>query len=146
MKIANLAQRGGGVGINMTPMIDVVFQLLIFFLVSSHLAKQEGQLPLPLPSATTGERPDEASTGRRVTLNIQSDGLLLLAGRPTTESELPARLSRLRDEQGPSVELRLRVDRRAAYAAVEPVLAACAEVGVWNVAFAVVRGAADSSP
>ena len=42
------------VGFNMTPMIDVVFQLIIFFLLSSHLAKQETQLPLPLPEAISG--------------------------------------------------------------------------------------------
>ena len=40
--------RSGSLGFNMTPMIDVVFLLIIFFLVSSHLAKQEVQMPLPL--------------------------------------------------------------------------------------------------
>ena len=45
----------GGVHFNMTPMIDVVFLLIIFFLVSSHLAKQEVHLELPLPAADSGE-------------------------------------------------------------------------------------------
>ncbi|MCA9180756.1 MAG: biopolymer transporter ExbD, partial [Planctomycetales bacterium] len=36
----------GSASINMTPMIDVVFLLIIFFLVSSHLAKQENQVEL----------------------------------------------------------------------------------------------------
>ena len=44
-----------GVGFNMTPMIDVVFQLIIFFLLSSHLAKQETQFALPLPAAESGQ-------------------------------------------------------------------------------------------
>ena len=44
----------GEIGINMTPMIDVVFQLLIFFLVSNHIAKQEAQMPIPLPVADSG--------------------------------------------------------------------------------------------
>ena len=40
--------------INLTSLIDVVFLLIIFFLVSSHLAKQESQLELPLPVADSG--------------------------------------------------------------------------------------------
>ena len=43
----------GEVGFNMTPMIDVVFQLIIFFLLSSHLAKQEKEVPLPLPVSSS---------------------------------------------------------------------------------------------
>ncbi|MBT6848587.1 MAG: biopolymer transporter ExbD, partial [Planctomycetaceae bacterium] len=43
-------------GFNMTPMIDVVFLLIIFFLVSSHLARQETQLELDLPEASSGEQ------------------------------------------------------------------------------------------
>lgn len=143
MQIPSSRQRGATVGINMTPMIDVVFQLLIFFLVSSHLAKQEGQLPLPLPRAATGDSPAHESSGQRITLNIQSDGSLLLAGHATRETELRGRLRRLRDEHGPSVELRLRVDRHVEYAVVEPVLAACAESGLWNIAFSVFRADSD---
>lgn len=138
MRIPKLSDRAGAVGINMTPMIDVVFQLLIFFLVSSHLAKQEAQLPLPLPTASTGEDSSEASE-HRATLNILANGTILLAGRPTTVVELPQRLRRLRDDEGADVELRLRVDRAAEYAAVEPVLAECAQAQIWNVAFSVRR-------
>ena len=45
---SNLAR--GSLGFSMTPMIDVVFLLIIFFLVSSHLAQQEVQLDLDLPA------------------------------------------------------------------------------------------------
>ena len=77
-----LPQRHGpaSVGINMTPMIDVVFQLIIFFLVSSHLAKQEAQLPLPLPVADSSAAP-QPTPARHVVVNVLNDGTLLLAGR-----------------------------------------------------------------
>ena len=65
----------------MTPMIDVVFQLIIFFLLSSHLAKQETQLALPLPAAESG-RPTQPSEQPRLTVNVLADGTLLVAGRP----------------------------------------------------------------
>ena len=89
--------KGGEVGFNMTPMIDVVFQLIIFFLVSSHLAKQEVQYKLPLPEAKSGiqEKPSEKP---RLTVNVLADGTLLFAGRQVTAGELQAHLAeRLKD-------------------------------------------------
>ena len=57
----------------MTPMIDVVFLLIIFFLVSSHLAKQEVQRDLPLPGADSGVDP-AADESPRVIINVESTG------------------------------------------------------------------------
>ena len=47
----NCRDKGGGFGLRMAPMIDVVFLLLIFFLVASKWRPQENFLPLRLPSA-----------------------------------------------------------------------------------------------
>ena len=58
---------------NMAPLIDVVFLLIIFFLVSSHLAQQEVQLELDLPTAASGQSPGEDQT-RRVVVNVLPDG------------------------------------------------------------------------
>lgn len=130
--------RGSRERVNMTPMIDVVFQLIIFFLVSSHLAKQEAQLPLPLPLATSGLQ-ETAQAAHRVTVNVLADGHLSLAGRPLTAGELQQRLQTRLAETGADLEVRIRSDRTVAYQHVEPVLLACARAGVWNVAFAVYR-------
>jgi len=59
----------GSLSFNMTPMIDVVFLLIIFFLVSSHLARQETQLELDLPEAASGQRAQEDDV-RRVVVNV----------------------------------------------------------------------------
>jgi biopolymer transport protein ExbD len=130
--------RGGDLGFNMTPMIDVVFLLIIFFLVSSHLAKQEVQMPLPLPTAISGAPPAETAP-RRVTINLLGDGRLMLAGKPIESGELQQRLAAARVESGTDVEVRIRSDRQVPYRDVEKILLACARAGVWNVAFAVFR-------
>jgi biopolymer transport protein ExbD len=124
------------IGINMTPMIDVVFQLLIFFLVSSHIAKQEAQMPLPLPIADSGTE-DEESQRPRVTINVLPDDQLLMAGKPIVANQLPERLRDVIGQEGQDVEIRIRCDRRVAYRNVEPILMGCAQAGIWNVAFAV---------
>src|SRR5687768_16361 len=127
-----------GVGFNMTPMIDVVFQLIIFFLLSSHLAKQENQLALPLPAAESGQQPgpDERP---RMTVNILADGTLLVAGRSITAEDLAERLQERKSVHGKDLEVRIRSDRGVAYAGVEPILQTCARAGIWNVSFAVYR-------
>jgi biopolymer transport protein ExbD len=129
--------RSGEVGFNMTPMIDVVFLLIIFFLVSSHLAKQEAQMELPLPVADSGEEPNDEA--RRLTLNVTADGSMLLAGRPIDRDELKQRLKQARVEHGQDVEIRIRGDRNVPYSAVSPIMLSCARTGIWKVTFGVYR-------
>ncbi len=78
----------------MTPMIDVVFQLIIFFLVASHLARQETQVEVDLPTAASGHQEDEQPELRRVVVNvlpgIGTDGRVQVGGRLLTHSELAA--------------------------------------------------------
>ena len=128
--------RTRGLGFNMTPMIDVVFLLIIFFLVSSHLARQEAQLPLPLPEANSGQLPPE-DTAPRVTLNVLADGRVMLAGRVVQEDDLQRRLTYEIGRSGEGLEVRVRSDRNVEYRYMEPILTACARAGIWNVKFAV---------
>ena len=125
------------VGFNMTPMIDVVFQLIIFFLLSNHLAKQEKQLPLPLPAAQSG-LVEAADARPRLTVNVLADGTLLVANRPIQPDELVGLLRERRSAHGEELEVRIRADRNVLYRRVEPVMIACVQAGIWNVAYAVI--------
>ena len=120
----------------MTPMIDVVFLLIIFFLVSSHLARREARLELPLPTASPGQEKTDAPAGR-LTINVRADGQLLLGALPITPNELRARLSTEVASREGDLRVRLRGDRDAPYAAIEPALAACADAGVADLGFGV---------
>ncbi len=125
-------------------MIDVVFLLIIFFLVSSHLAKQETQLELRLPTATSGQ-PQGEETGPRVTVNVRPDHRVLLGGMETEPGEIARRLHYERTKIGDDLEVRIRADRAVPYGVVEPILLACAEAGIWNVTFAVYKKGETSS-
>ena len=122
----------------MTPMIDVVFLLIIFFLVSSHLAKQESQLELELPVASSGEEDLDQQTPR-ITINVKSDGSLWLAGRPIANHDLSDAFTAARDKEGEDMEVRIRGSRSAPYATVEPIMLACTNAKIWNVTYAVYR-------
>ena len=138
----NLAR--GSLGFNMTPMIDVVFLLIIFFLVSSHLVRQDTQMEseeLNLPQADSGQ-PAEADLARRVVVNVLPDpvsgGRFVVGGRPIRSDELHELIA-YRDRSGRRMEVRIRADCTVPYRVVEPLMIACARAGVWKVTFAVVE-------
>ncbi len=133
-----LRQSSTSTQINMTPMIDVTFQLIIFFLLSSHLAQQETQLELELPTAASGRQAaDDARP--RLSVNVSSDGSVMLGSTATSPQEMSGRLRIERERLGDDLEVRMRADRAVPYGAVEPVLLSCAEAGIWNVTFAVFK-------
>ncbi len=140
MKIARSTSRGS-LEFNMTPMIDVTFLLIIFFITSSHLAQQEIQYELDLPHAASGRAQSETQT-RRVTVNVLSDGRLLLGSQTVANDELERiiHFERKQLTADEPLEVRIRSDRSVPYQFVEPILLSCARGGVWNVSFAVVQG------
>ena len=123
--------------VNMTPMIDVVFLLIIFFLVSSHLARQESQLPLPLPEAVSGS--DMDTTRERIVINVLGDGTLLLTGRKINTALLEGILASEKNRRGDDLEVRIRGDRTVPFRAVQPILSAVTKSGLSNVTFSVVQ-------
>ncbi len=125
-------------GFNMTPMIDVVFLLIIFFLVSSHLARQESQLEMKLPTASSGQDDVDQETPR-LTINVKEDGSMWLAGRPITRQQLQPKFAAAREKEGEFVEVRIRSSRKAPYSIVEPIMLACTGAKIWKVTFAVYR-------
>ena len=124
-------------GFNMTPMIDVVFLLIIFFLVSSHLAKQETQMELELPTATSGDEDIEQDIPR-VTINVQADGTLWLTGRLIKRDQVIQKIQSIASKHPKGkLEVRIRGSKSAPYSSVEPIMLACTKAGVWNVVYAV---------
>jgi biopolymer transport protein ExbD len=131
-------QRPGGMPINMTPMIDVVFQLIVFFTATSTIARNEFNQSVELPVARKGQDRDEASQKAKVTANVVESGEVYIAARLTSPAQFEEilraeRAARPADE----IEVQFRADRAAPYRAVEPLLLACARAGIWRVSFAV---------
>jgi biopolymer transport protein ExbD len=121
---------------NVTPLIDVVFLLIVFFLVSSHLARQETQMELPLPTASSAQEPS-VDRAPRVTVNVLADGRLLLGSDELEAAEIGRRLQVERRQTSGALEVRIRADHHVEYRNVEPLLLACARANLWNVSFSV---------
>ncbi len=127
----------GSLGFNMTPMIDVVFLLIIFFLVSSNLAQQEVQLEVNLPDAASGKRPEDDDT-RRIVINVLSENHIQVGTEVVTPKRLADLIRYEGDRTEGKMEVRIRANRRVPYGVFEPILVACTRANVWNVSFAVI--------
>jgi biopolymer transport protein ExbD len=133
------AARSAEVGINMTPMIDMVFLLIIFFLLSSSLVQQENQAELALPKAKNVLDDPADMAAQRVTINVQESGAIFFLGRNIPVVDLASRIADRVKRQGGIAEIRIRASRKVPYSKVEPILLACSQAGVWDVQFAVFR-------
>ena len=135
-------------GLNMTPMIDIVFQLIIFFMVVSELATLDlERLTLPYASETDTSQKNVPGSSR-VTINVTREtddkkSMIKIQRRKYTLQELidflniEAKLAGMvPNEHAPDkmisvLKVLIRADRDARYEAIETVMNACQKNGIW---------------
>ena len=125
--------RGSTLKVDMSPMIDLVFLLLIFFMVSSTLITYWKDPDVVIPIATAGKVPKDIQG--RVILNVLTTGMVRDEfGEVLGLTEVENRMRQAK-AANPGVRLHLRADRMAAHEHVKKVIDASAEGGVTNVIF-----------
>ena len=134
MRVPSTNQRHSS-GANMTPMIDVVFLLIIFFLVSSHLARQENRLPLELPIASSFGPNDPEKASLTISVDDQADWRV--SGKIVDATALAQILRDHRSREGRTASIRIRTDQSVQYRYVEPILREAARAGVTDATIAV---------
>jgi biopolymer transport protein ExbD len=115
------------VKIELTPMIDMVFLLLIFFLVATTFQQEEREMQIALPVASSAG-PISASL-RELIINVGSEGQIIIAGKTYNEEELK-RLVSDSVEANPERKVTVRGDRATVYANVVKVLDICKGAGI----------------
>jgi biopolymer transport protein ExbD len=142
MRIAR--RRSAGVDLQMGPMVDMVFLLLVFFMVQAQ-AVGERELGLHLPQAAEAA---PAPDGRRI--EIRPGGQVVVDGAPvdgTGGRELPGLVALLRrfregcDARRSPALVTLAPADEVPHQRITDVLNACAEAGLAGVTFAGIDGA-----
>jgi len=114
--------------LSLTPLIDVVFLLLIFFLVTSEFEEEERRLDIVLPSATSAV--PMTSKPREVVVDIDDEGIVYLHGQLTSLDELQ-RLLRIAVASNPTSQtVVIRADRDTSFQPVVSVMDVCNRTGV----------------
>lgn len=133
---SELADAGG---FDMTPMIDVTFLLIIFFMCVTELA-DASKANLKLPTADKAEE-DKPIPGRMV-INVLKDGVVQVMGQEYADPELHKLLELERqismgpNDDFPNRAVLIRADRETAYGDVQHVMGMCMQHKLWRIAFA----------
>ena len=131
-------QRSSGSGIlegDLTPMIDMTFQLIAFFMVLVNFSEADQNELVKLPSSELAKPPD-APPMSRLTLNVTDDGWVILTGQePVTAASLNMLLTRekqlmeARGDVARNATIIIRAHRETKTGKVQEVIKACQDVG-----------------
>jgi biopolymer transport protein ExbD len=131
-----------GEHVNVTPLIDVVMCLIIFFLLVGHIAKKMSVKGIKLPSTVTGKSIGNQSDELIINLvprhsevqGVQRRPRIYIWGRYYSYENLASRLREYKSHH-PNLKLVIRADMHTQYRYIAPVLIACAKAKIVSVHF-----------
>ncbi len=113
--------------LNLTPMIDVVFLLIIFFMVGARFTELEREFDINLP--TVSEAKPLTNPPDRIEINVFRNGRIKVAGQFLTTDELRDRLEQAQQRYADQAVM-IRSDGRNAYQQVIDVLSICEQAHI----------------
>lgn len=116
----------------LTPMIDVVFLLIAFFMTLISFISAE-LVELELPEAEQATIPEEP--GERQYISIDEAGQIYFGAKPLTEQALTSQLTAMKEEL-PNLKVFLRADSNTPHRYVNRVMDATAKAGIFDLIFA----------
>lgn len=119
--------------IQLTPLIDIVFLILIFFMVTSVFGALESEVDITLPTADSAIQ-SERNRGE-IFINLRSDGAIIVNNREHTIPELQELLHQVA-ELFPGGAVIIRGDESAMLGRAIEVLDCCRKADIQNVSFA----------
>ncbi|VGO22660.1 ExbD/TolR family protein [Pontiella sulfatireligans] len=121
---------GDDLELDMSPMIDMVFLLLIFFIVASQVIDEKPKVGIP---AAAFAKVPEDTTGRLM-VTVTKDGKFFVGQIPVTLEQLKEQLG-IAIEADENLRILIRSDGETRYKINEKVMIACAEVGATDLIY-----------
>ncbi|MFC1548761.1 ExbD/TolR family protein [Candidatus Omnitrophota bacterium] len=122
--------------IQMAPLIDIIFLLLIFFMATSIFYQLETEINISVPEAK--ESTDMRRAPGEIIINIRKDGKIVVNQRQLNHETLGRMLKRV-SELYKGQPIIIRADKETYHKHVIGVLDICAGSGIWNVSFATMK-------
>lgn len=98
--------------LNVTPLIDLAFSLLIIFMITTPVIEQYNRVNLPDQSSTTKQPPPPVEDKY---ISIDAEGRLFWGKEPLVLSELKSRLDSLSNSDSPAPTIHIRGDKTLPY-------------------------------
>ncbi len=120
-------------GIQLAPLIDIVFLILVFFMTTAVFTTLESELDIQLPTASAAEIGDRSQG--EIYINLAADGRIIVNNRELTLEQLQGVLDRV-SELFPGGSVIIRGDRDAMLGRAISILNLCKNADIYNVSFA----------
>ena len=118
---------GDEFALNLTSMTDIVFLMLVFFMLATTFVDPEKALGLELPAASSSQEPPP----RELVINVLEDGTFVLEGSVLDREALRTRLAETA-RAAPETPVTIRGHRLARHEAIVSVMDACGAAGLSN--------------
>jgi biopolymer transport protein ExbD len=125
MKVRNREQNLEEDIINTSSLVDILFILLIFFIVTMSFNEEERQVTVNLPETDT----NLSSASKALIINVRQDGSYYLGAKRTTLAGIQASLHRVL-KKNPQQKILVRGDKNALHGHVAAAVAACRTSGI----------------
>lgn len=123
--------------INLTPMLDVVFNLIVFFMVGTKFVDMDHSIQVDVPKVSDAG-PMTAAPVRRV-VTVTRDGATALDGKTMSLPEITSDLANAR-EQYPELAVLVKGDGEGRFQSVADALSACTKAGIADTSICVQLG------
>ncbi len=133
-------QQAEPAGIQLAPMIDIVFLLLIFFIVTWQFTRSETELSVSVPTAEEGADPQRQRG--EIIINVLSNNTIRVEGVTVTLDQLQSKLAAIA-QQHENQPVRIRGDGKVPYQGIVEVIDTCQKAGIWNISFATQKPASE---
>lgn len=128
--------RQRGLKFNITPLIDVVFLLVIFFLVASHFARSEPTEEVRLPTASQSK---DDENPRRLVITVNPSGEYFVNADQVTALQIEEMIEDGAEGDPETYAVRIRGDQQTPYSFIEPIMLICPKYGVTKFGFHVIE-------
>lgn len=124
--------------VNMTPMIDVVFQLIIFFITTVEMENKALDTKIKMAMAPHGPAVEKKDP-RTIMVDVDEHGHISIAHVGMSVSVLRQVLRKAVADYGNTTPVVIRADGKTRHEHVRQVMDACAAAGLWRVKFAAIK-------
>ncbi len=130
----------------MTPMIDVVFQMIIFFVCTAQLEQEQFSEFIKLADSPNAPAMADTKDPRTITVEVDDRGKISIARTALTRSKLRTILTKTVADygvHGPTIPILIRADSETCHTHVKQVLDICTGAGLYKIAFVAVKDSVD---
>lgn len=117
--------------LSMTPLIDIVFLLLIFFLVTTRFSEEDHELEVMLPTAS--EAKPLVVKPKEIFINIDSEGAYFVGNEQTDLEKMKAVLAEADVNNPTGQTVVIRADKRCHWDSVVAAINACQQAGIHDI-------------